>query len=119
MHRRGGTHQNRQVIDQARDARGHGGSAPSAVLLRYAPHRKRERPAAHLQAIRSELQADGFEGIDRFYGERITGTTCWAHVRRKFFGVDLGTSAHDREPLDHIDGLYAVEQDVRGQPPGV
>lgn len=41
-----------------------------------------------------------------------------AHVRRKFYDVHAATgSPTAREALDHIAGLYAVEQDVRGQPP--
>lgn len=102
-----------------RDERGHGSRAPPAVLFRYAPDRKGERPAAHLGRFRGDLHADGYAGFDRLYGERVAEVACWAHVRRKFFDVHAATgSATAREALDHIAGLYAVEQDVRGRPPG-
>lgn len=101
-----------------RDERGAGGEAPPAVLFRYAPDRKGERPAGHLRTFRGDLHADGYAGFDRLYGERIREVACWAHVRRKFFDVHAATgSATAREALDQIASLYAVEQDVRGRPP--
>lgn len=101
-----------------RDERGHGSGAPPAVLFRYAPDRKGERPAAHLARFRGDLHADGYAGFDRLYGERVAEVACWAHVRRKFFDVHAATgSATAREALDHIACLYAVEQDLRGRPP--
>jgi transposase len=101
-----------------RDERGAGGEAPPAVLFRYAPDRKGERPVAHLRTFQGDLHADGYAGFDRLYGERIAEVACWAHVRRKFFDVHAATgSATAREALDHIASLYAVEQDVRGRPP--
>ncbi|GAA3254663.1 hypothetical protein GCM10020258_55650 [Sphingomonas yabuuchiae] len=100
-----------------RDERGAGGEAPPAVLFRYAPDRKGERPVAHLRTFQGDLHADGYAGFDRLYGERIAEVACWAHVRRKFFDVHAATgSATAREALDHIASLYAVEQDVRGRP---
>ena len=101
-----------------RDERSHGGDAPPAVLFRYAPDRKAERPATHLARFRGDLHADGYAGFDRLYGERVAEVACWAHVRRKFYDVHAATgSATAREALDHIAGLYAVEGDVRGRPP--
>ena len=101
-----------------RNERGAGGEAPPAVLFRYAPDRKGERPTGHLRTFRGDLHADGYAGFDRLYGDRILEVACWAHVRRKFFDVHAATgSATAREALDHIARLYAVEQDVRGRPP--
>lgn len=101
-----------------RDERGAGGEAPPAVLFRYAPDRKAERPAEHLRSFQGDLHADGYAGFDRLYGERVAEVACWAHVRRKFYDVHLATgSGTAREALNHIAGLYAVEQDVRGRPP--
>lgn len=101
-----------------RDERGHGGEAAPAVLFRYAPDRKAERPTQHLARFRGDLHADGYAGFDRLYGERIAEVACWAHVRRKFYDVHVATgSATAREALDHIAGLYAVEEDIRGSPP--
>lgn len=101
-----------------RDERGAAGQASPAVLFRYAPDRKAERPAEHLRAFRGDLHADGYAGFDRLYGGQIGEVACWAHVRRKFFDVHAATgSATAREALDHIAGLYAVEHDVRGRLP--
>lgn len=101
-----------------RDERGAGGEAPPAVLFRYAPDRKGERPAQHLTRFIGDLHADGYAGFDRLYGDRIAEVACWAHVRRKFFDVHAATgSATAREALDHFARLYAVEDDVRGHPP--
>ncbi len=101
-----------------RDERGWGGEAPPAVLFRYAPDRRGDRPAGHLRAFTGDLHADGYAGFDRLYGAKIAEVACWAHVRRKFFDVHAATgSATAREALDHIAGLYAVEDDVRGRPP--
>ncbi|PAX06317.1 IS66 family transposase [Sphingomonas lenta] len=101
-----------------RDERGAGGKAPPAVLFRYAPDRKAERPAEHLRSFRGDLHADGYAGFDRLYGDRIQEVACWAHVRRKFYDVYAATgSATAREALGRTAGLYAVEEDVRGRPP--
>jgi len=101
-----------------RDERCHGGAAAPAVLFRYAPDRKAERPAEHLRSFQGDLHADGYTGFDRLYGDRIQEVACWAHVRRKFYDVHAATgSAAAREALDRIAGLYAVEEDVRGRPP--
>lgn len=101
-----------------RDERGHDGAAPPAVLFRYAPDRRGDRPAGHLRTFTGDLHADGYAGFDRLYGSRIAEVACWAHVRRKFFDVHAATgSATAHEALGRIAGLYAIEDDVRGRPP--
>lgn len=101
-----------------RDERGHGGAAAPAVLFRYAPDRKGERPAQHLASFTGDLHADGYAGFDRLYSDRIAEVACWEHVRRKFFDVPAATGpVTAREALDHIAGFYAVEDGVRGRPP--
>ncbi len=59
-----------------RDERGAGGEAPPAVLFRYAPDRKGERPAGHLAGFQGDLHADGYAGFDRLYGNRIREVAC-------------------------------------------
>jgi transposase len=48
----------------------------------------------------------------------VREAACWAHVRRKFFEIH---QAHDspiaKEALDRIGALYAVEDEIKGQPP--
>jgi transposase len=102
-----------------RDDRSHAGKAPPAVLYRYSPDRKGERPREHLKSFSGFLQADGYAGFDGLYETgRIVEVACWAHVRRKFFDVhQANASAIAREALDRIGTLYAIEAEIRGQPP--
>jgi hypothetical protein len=39
------------------------------------------------------LQADGYAGFDRLYGERIQEAACWAHVRRKFYDIHVAQTS--------------------------
>ena len=102
-----------------RDDRAHAGKAPPAVVYWYSPDRKGERPREHLKDFSGFLQADGYAGFDGLY-ESGGGVevACWAHVRRKFFDVHQANgSAIAREALDRIGALYAIEAEIRGQPP--
>jgi hypothetical protein len=114
---RGTTRQGR-LWTYVRDDRPAGNEDPPAVLLRYTPDRKAVHPVMHLGGFRGILQADGYAGFDRLYGERIQEAACWAHVRRKFYDFHV---AHDSplaaEALERIGRLYAVEADIRGRPP--
>jgi transposase len=101
-----------------RDDRPHGGPRPPAALFRYTSDRKGEHPREHLKPFAGALQADGYAGFDRLYGERIVEVACWAHVRRKFHDVHAANgSPIALEALQRIGALYGVEDDVRGQPP--
>lgn len=102
-----------------RDDRPAGSDDPPAVLYRYTPDRKGERPAEHLKGFAGALQADGYAGFDRLYaGGRIIEVACWAHLRRKFYDVHLANgSPIAGEALERIGALYAVEADIRGRPP--
>jgi transposase len=102
-----------------RDDRPAGGELPPAVLFRYSPDRKGERPAEHLMGFSGALQADGYAGFDRLFVDgRIAEVACWAHVRRKFHDVFAAIgSPIAKEALDRIGALYAVEADIRGLPP--
>jgi transposase len=114
---RGTTRQGR-LWTYVRDDRPAGSAEPPAVLLRYSPDRKAVHPVLHLGGFRGILQADGYAGFDRLYGERIQEAACWAHVRRKFYDFHV---AHDSpiaaEALERIGRLYAVEAEIRGRPP--
>jgi transposase len=100
-----------------RDDRPHGGTQPPGALFRYTPDRKGEHPREHLKPFAGALQADGYAGFDRLYGERIVEVACWAHVRRKFHDIYAANgSPIALEALQRIGALYGVEDDVRGQP---
>jgi hypothetical protein len=103
-----------------RDDRPFGGQAPPAVLYHYSPDRKGEHPKAHLASFRGILQADGYAGYAGLYERGVTEAACMAHCRRKFFDVHTVTqSPLALEALQRIASLYAVEAEIRGQPPDV
>jgi transposase len=85
----------------------------------FAPDRKAERPAAHLENFKGVLHVDGYAGFERLTGNgNIILTACWAHSRRKFYEVAQATDAPlAEEALRRIGELYAIEVEVRGQPP--
>src|ERR1700683_1311497 len=63
-----------------RDNRPRAGTDPPAVIDRYSPDRKSERPQAHLRAFTGILQADAYSGFAPLYvGGRIQEAACWAH----------------------------------------
>lgn len=114
---RGTTRQGR-VWTYVRDDRPAGSDEPAAMLFRYTPDRKGVWPSKHLSTFNGILQADGYAGFERLYGERIQEAACWAHVRRKFYDIHVAhTSPVAAEALDRIGRLYAIEAEIRGRPP--
>src|SRR6266853_791517 len=113
---RGTTKQGR-LWTYVRDDRPAASTEPPAVLFRYSPDRKGERPKAHLTLFTGVLQADAYAGFDRLYGERIQEAACWAHVRRKFYDIHVAhASPIAAEALDRIGRLYGIEAEIRGRP---
>jgi transposase len=102
-----------------RDGRPWANEAAPAVLFRFSPDRKGERPASHLKDFTGVLHADGYAGFDRLYQTgRISEAACWAHVRRKFFDVhESAPSPLAAEALARIGELYRIEEMIRGKPP--
>lgn len=100
----------------ARDDRTWGGVDPPAVLYRYSPDRRAERPAAHLKTFSGILQVDGYPGFEPLAARNdIDLAACWAHARRKFFDVHQATgSPVAQEVLRRIAALYEIEAEVRG-----
>jgi hypothetical protein len=66
------------------------------------------------------LHADGYTGFDGLYASgRLVEAACWAHVRRGFYDLHAkGKSPLATEALVRIQPLYAIEDEVRGRPPG-
>jgi transposase len=113
---RGTTKQGRLWV-YVRDDRPAASTEAPAVLFRYSPDRKGERPKAHLAPFIGVLQADAYAGFDRLYGERIQEAACWAHVRRKFYDIHVAhASPIAAEALDRIGRLYGIEAEIRGRP---
>jgi transposase len=65
------------------DDRPFGGTTPPAAFYRYTPDRKGEHPREHLRDFRGILQADGYAGFARLYGNGVIEAACLAHARRK------------------------------------
>lgn len=103
----------------AREQRGWGGPDPPAAVYVFAPDRKAERPAAHLERFKGVLHVDGYAGFERLTGHGdIVLAACWAHTRRKFYEVaEAENTPLAHEALRRIASLYAVEAQVRGQSP--
>jgi transposase len=102
-----------------RDDQPAGSTDPPAVLFRYSPDRKGERPREHLKEFRGILQADGYAGFQGLYDrqhEPLIEAACWAHARRKFFDIHAATdSPIALEALDRIGALYKIEAEIRGR----
>jgi len=115
---KGRTHTGR-LWAYVRDDRPCGGRDPPAVVYRYSPDRKAERPQAHLRSFAGILQADAYSGFTPLYADgRIVEAACWAHARRKYYDVYM----MDRSPiaaqaLQRIGELYALEREIRGRLP--
>jgi transposase len=65
------------------------------------------------------LQADACAGFENVYESvRIREAACWAHVRRKFYDLQVAhKSPVAQEALERIGALYAIEDETRGRPP--
>jgi hypothetical protein len=102
-----------------RDDRPSGGTDPPAVVYRYSPDRRAERPREHLKSFSGILQADAYGGFAPLYAQgRIIEAACWAHARRKYYEVYVA----DRSPtaaqaLKWIGELYEIEREIRGHRP--
>ena len=102
-----------------RDDRPAGDLTPPAVWFAYSPDRKGEHPQGHLRPFAGTLQADAYAGFDPVYATgRVREAACWAHVRRKFYDLQIAhKSPIAQEALDRIGALYAIESEIRGRPP--
>ena len=101
-----------------RDERPAGQASAPAMWMAYSPDRKGEHPQSHLQDFNGVIHADGFAGYDKLYNGARTEAACWAHVRRKFYDISQShPSPIADEAIRRIGALYAIEAQIRGQPP--
>ena len=103
------------------DDRASGSTSPPLVWYRFTPDRTGAHPQAEPASFTGHLQADAYAGYDKLYQTgRVTEVACWAHFRRKVFDIHQAKpTALTTDILERIGALYAVEADVRGQPPDV
>jgi transposase len=107
-----------------RDDRPAGSRAPAAAWYRYSPDRKGEHPRGHLARFSGILQADAYGGWGGVYDSgRVTEAACWAHARRPWWDLYIEHGRDDgglaAQALRRIQALYAIEADIRGQPPDI
>jgi transposase len=102
-----------------RDDRPAASTAAAAVLFRYAPDRRGERPREHLASFSGILQADAYAGFGHLYeGGRIVEAACWAHARRGFYELHQANQSRiAAEALERMGALYAIEAEIRGRAP--
>src|SRR5487761_787472 len=101
-----------------REDRPAGQDDPPAVWFAYTEDHKGEHPRQHLSHFTGILQADGYAGFHHLYeGGRIVEAACWAHVRRKFYDIQVANdSAIATEAVQRIGALYDDEREIRGKP---
>jgi transposase len=101
-----------------RDERPAGQASAPALWMAYSPDRKGEHPQQHLKNFSGVIHADGFAGYDKLYDGTRIEAACWAHVRRKFYDISQShPSPIAGEAIRRIGALYAIEAQIRGQPP--
>ena len=106
----------------ARDDRPWGGTDPPAVVFHYAPGRGAKHPRALLADYQGILQCDGYAAYKTLAAanDGITLAFCWSHVRREFVELAKGKTAPiAAETLQRIAALYAIEAEIRGEPPEI
>ena len=104
-----------------RDDRPAGSAEAPAVWFAYSPNRQGKHPHQHLRSFEGILQADAYAGFGKLYDSgRVVPAACWAHVRRKFYEIaEAQGSPLAQEALQRIGALYAIEAEIRRQPPDV
>ena len=99
-----------------RDDRPAGDNTPAAVWFAYSPDRRGEHPREHLRSFSGTLQADAYAGFHHLYeGGRIQEAACWAHVRRKFYDLQVAHASPlaGRSPETHCRVVRHRKRDSR------
>ena len=111
---------NRPALTYVRDERPFAGPDPPAAMFFYSPDRGGAHPEQHLAGYAGLMQADAYAGFGRLYeANRKGGPTieaaCWAHGRRKFFGLArLGKAPIAAEAVKRIDIPFAIKREING-----
>jgi transposase len=95
---------------------------PRAAWFAYSPDRGGEHPQAHLRGFQGALQADAYAaGPSCTPPGDVQEVACWAHARRPWWELFLRAPARSgslaAQALQRIRALYAIEDEIRGQPP--
>ena len=106
----------------ARDGRPWAGPDPPGVVFLYAPGRGGRHAKGFLKGFEGKLHVDGYAGYNAVAapGKGVVRCYCWAHARRKLCEIrDSHRSAVAAEGLRRIAAMYAIEKEIRGEPPGI
>jgi transposase len=103
------------------DDRASGARTPPLVWYSFTLDRSGVHPQTELKGFTGLLQADGYAGYDKLYESgRVKEVACWAHFRRKIFENHLTSPTPlTTNLLERVAALYAVEEEIRGQPPDI
>ena len=87
------------------------------VCFPYRPNRNHEHVASLLggrPAPGTVLHTDGYAAYESYArAAKITHAQCWAHARRELFEATEAEPQRARLALEHIAGIYAVEDRIR------
>lgn len=108
-----------RIWTYVRDERPWSSTDPPAAWYQFSIDRKGNHPIRHLVGYQGWMHADGYAGFNDLYRQdSIQEVACMAHIRRKFVDVfQSQASPIAEEAIKRIAKLYAVEKQVRGQPP--
>lgn len=102
-----------------RDDTRSGSTAAPAAWFAYTPNRQGIHPQTHLANFSGVLQADAYAGYDKVFADgNVREAACMAHARRKIHDLHVRrATVTTTEALRRIGQLYAIEEQIRGQPP--
>ena len=106
----------------ARDQRPWAGPDPPGVVFFYAPGRGGRHAKGFLKGFEGKLHVDGYAGYNvvAVPGKGVVRCFCWSHARRKLVEVyESHRSKVAEEGLQRIAAMYAIEKEIRGEPPEV
>ena len=106
----------------ARDQRPWAGPDPPGVVFFYAPGRGGCHAEGFLDGFEGKLHVDGYAGYNvvAVPGKGVVLCYCWSHARRKLCEIhDSHRSPVAAEGLRRIAEMYAIEKEIRGEPPEV
>ena len=102
---------------------------PAATRRRRPGTATRPTARANIRAATSRsftgiLQADAYGGWGELYDSgRVTEAACWAHARRPWWDLYIEHGRDENglaaQALRRIQALYAIEAEIRGQPPDI
>jgi hypothetical protein len=85
----------------------------------FAPDRKAERPATHLQHFRGVLHVDGYAGFEPLANKGdVVLAACWSHARRRFYYRKNGVFGCDsRAPSFDVARLLLTRSSAEQETP--